>query len=304
MDPPLARANTEAWRKVRLTGFGASEAPAICGLTQWKQPMHVYLRKRQEKCPKLKAPKGTNEAAMWGHILEPGIKLAFSMRTGIEFTDREMGVWRSREHDFMLASPDSGLSVPAMLQCKATHPSQAKRTGLGKSGDTESLSLEWIVQAQQEMATMETTEHFFGVFVSIIDIRVFRMERNDELIAGIVAHEKELWERVQNGDPPEYDFNHPTTYDLVREECEFTLAHRTKALDDTTERSWKLARKLKADMDVLQRQYEGEMSKVMLDMGDAQVGRFLDGTGVRKVNVNKGDGYCFLREAAPLKNKR
>ena len=228
------------------------------------------------------------------------------MRTGIEFTDREMGVWRSHQYPFMLASPDSGLTAPAFLQCKTTHPRQAYRSGIERPralfGDGETLPLPWIVQGQQEMATMETTKHYFAVFVSTIDIRLFVMERNDDLIEGVAARERELWERIENGDPPEYDFNHPSTYDLVREQCEHTVETRVKALDTTTQQRWAAVKRLTAEIEERIAKRDAEKARVMLELGDARKGRFLDGTGVQKINHPSGSVY--LKDAAPIKQKR
>lgn len=51
MTQPIAQADTPEWHELRSKGFGASEAAAVAGLSQYETPLHVYMRKRGEMPP-------------------------------------------------------------------------------------------------------------------------------------------------------------------------------------------------------------------------------------------------------------
>jgi predicted phage-related endonuclease len=54
------------WLQYRRLGIGGSDLAAICGISKWRTPVHVYLEKLGE------APEDQmSEAAEWGTRLEP-----------------------------------------------------------------------------------------------------------------------------------------------------------------------------------------------------------------------------------------
>lgn len=102
--------NTVPWLIRRRTGIGASDAPAILGLSPWSSPRDVYLSKVSDTI----ADEQT-EAMEMGHRLEPVILSIVRDRHGNPDNQRHRylgkiepspGMLRSREHPHLLASLD------------------------------------------------------------------------------------------------------------------------------------------------------------------------------------------------------
>jgi putative phage-type endonuclease len=96
--PPL----TPEWFEVRRSGITASDLPAIVGETDGpyaETPLHVWLDKRGEL-----PDRGHNHFAEAGRRLEGPIAGWWADEHGVKV--RETGIWASREHRWMLASPD------------------------------------------------------------------------------------------------------------------------------------------------------------------------------------------------------
>lgn len=71
--------NRQSWLEARRTGIGASDAPAIAGLSPWKTALAVYADKVNGAADHPLTP-----AQAWGLRLEPAIAAAYSEQTGID----------------------------------------------------------------------------------------------------------------------------------------------------------------------------------------------------------------------------
>ena len=68
----------EEWLRLRRTGIGASDSPAILGASPWSSGLAVYAEKIDTDAP----IEEESERLMWGHILEPVILERFVKVTG------------------------------------------------------------------------------------------------------------------------------------------------------------------------------------------------------------------------------
>jgi putative phage-type endonuclease len=120
------KANTPAWLRRRQTGIGASEAPAILGLSKWQSPRDVFLSKITDTIDDEQT-----EAMEFGHLMEPVAVELFRRRHSDPDTTRHRylgrieaspGLIRSTEHPHLLASLDSliiedtGQPVPGQIK--------------------------------------------------------------------------------------------------------------------------------------------------------------------------------------------
>lgn len=108
------RSNTPAWLRRRQTGLGASEGPAILGLSPWVSPRDVYLSKIAETIDDRQT-----EAMEFGHLMEPVARELFRRRHGLKSSPRYLGkisrspgLIRSLDHPHLMASLDAVITEP------------------------------------------------------------------------------------------------------------------------------------------------------------------------------------------------
>lgn len=133
------RPNTIEWLRRRRTGLGASDAPAVLGLSPWATPRDVFL----DKTATVITDEQT-EAMEFGHLMEPVAVELFRRRHGDPDSTRHRylgkieespGLLRSVEAPHLLASLDSvieepdGQRVPGQIKNVTTY----KRTAWAES---------------------------------------------------------------------------------------------------------------------------------------------------------------------------
>lgn len=94
-------ADDPRWQDLRLTGIGASESAAACGLSEWMSPLELWHRKRQHL-----PPIPDNRAMRLGRKLEPIIADEFELETGLKISHRSPGLYRHDVLNYILATPD------------------------------------------------------------------------------------------------------------------------------------------------------------------------------------------------------
>jgi len=202
----LIKSTTEAeWREVRRQGIGASDAPAILGLSPWKSPIQLYADKLGL------AENGTEEteAMRWGRRLEGVIIEAY-----MEETKREGGsadplvVHRSDEFPFMQATIDGWVRVPT----RQPGVLEIKTTGFFRAEDwAEGPPLMYQVQVQHALAVVGARWGSIAVLVGGQRLLWADIERHDGFIARLIEQERAFWERLQAKEPPTVDDSKATT---------------------------------------------------------------------------------------------
>lgn len=133
--------NTPEWLEARRRYIGASDAPAILGLSQWSTPTDVALEKRGL------ATTEENDAMRRGHLLESVVAELYARQTGRMLSRCNSVV--HPEYSFIAASPDRIIDEETLLECK-THSARV-RAKYGEPG-TDQVSDYEFVQVQHQMA--------------------------------------------------------------------------------------------------------------------------------------------------------
>lgn len=209
----MSVASTERyeWLAQRMTGIGASDSPAILGLSPFKSEFQVWAEKSGEVEPE---DLSDNEPVEFGIRLERPIAEAYADRTG-----RSVAMWpqfeivRDPERKWFCCTPD------------ATQHDDAKGEGLLQIKTTSAYkSAEWsdgppeyyLVQLQHELAV---TGFDWGTLVVLIGgqrLRYFDCERNDRFIAALIPRLEKFWRMVESGQPPPIDGSLATAKILAR----------------------------------------------------------------------------------------
>lgn len=203
-----------AWLKARREGFGigASDSPAILGVSRYAGPWRVWA---QHKAPELIKPAG--QVASDGRILEPSVVKMFEQRSGIELTHHDWTVYRHPRIDWLRMSPDA-TEGPAdapegHYEIKVVFSAQVA-PALPPSGDLDMTDFPvqaWVVQALHQLAAVPSLKHVTVVaLLPWFELRTYRLERGPsgssvrKAIANLAIRLREFRNRYLIGDevPP------------------------------------------------------------------------------------------------------
>jgi putative phage-type endonuclease len=267
---------TDEWYAARSTGIGASEAAAACGRSTYETPLHVYARKIGEL-----AETRDNEAMYWGRVLEPLVLTRFVQQAGLVIEDAPCPMFRSDSRVFQLATPDAILADGTLVEIKTTNWRRAKQ--IGDEG-SDAIPDEWLMQCQQQMAVVGADLVHVAVLIDGRNLWTGRVERNDALIGRMTEIEGDLWGRVETRRPPEPNWEHGATRDLVRSIHSGVVDGKVVDLAEDIAAAWRRQKDLAESIKSLEDEREALRSRVMFAMGDAAVGCAPDGLElVRKV---------------------
>jgi len=193
----------ESWLNVRKQGIGSSDAAAAVGLNPYLSPLELWMIKtgRDKDLPK---PDPFDEASpiYWGSLLEPIVARHYTKHTGRKVR-RINAVLQHPDPDksWMLANLDytvSGSDEVQILECKTAgfHGSFLWRDGV-----PEYIQL----QVQHQLAVTGKAAADVCVLICGQEIRIHRIERDDDLISKLIHLERQFWRYVETDTPPPAD---------------------------------------------------------------------------------------------------
>jgi putative phage-type endonuclease len=189
----------------RRSGIGASETPALFGLSPWTTARELYGLKTGELPERV-----ANDAMNLGTLLEEPIRVATCRRLGR--TCVKPPTRRHAVHPYVYASPDGLFDERTGLECKNVGPSHAAEWG---PAGTDSIPDGVNLQVHQQMEVYGLGEVVVAALVCGNDLRLYNVGRHDGLVGCILAACREFWQRVQDRRPPDPDFAHPSTPALL-----------------------------------------------------------------------------------------
>ena len=189
------------WLAVRRTGIGGSDAAAAVGLSPYQSALELWLDKtgRAEGMPR-PAPDDTNSPATWGTLLEPIVAAVYTRITGNRVR-KINAVLRHPTIPWLLANIDRevvGERDVQILECKTAGEHGAR---LWRDGVPEYVEL----QVQHQLAVTGKTAAHVAVLLCGQALEVFRVERDDALIARLIELEERFWYYVETDTPPPAD---------------------------------------------------------------------------------------------------
>ncbi len=197
-----------AWHEARRTFIGASDAPAVLGISPWATPLDVWASKLN-----IGDQFQGNLSTDMGHALEDLIRQTLAEQLGrpVAVDGRTI---RHPDHPHIAASPDGWISGKAELaECKYVGPTTAYQWANG---------VPVYVQAQCQVQMAVTGARRVHVAALIVDHgpRFFTaaVERDDTVIDEIIGRLNEFWQGyVEAQERPDIDGMNP---DQVRRRLE------------------------------------------------------------------------------------
>lgn len=154
----VARPHTPEWYAARNTGIGASEIAAAAGLSPYQTPLELYLRKRGEM-----PPFEGNDATRMGTLLEPVVKSEFKRITGLIPIDENPPMYRSRDRQWMTATPDMIVTETELAEFKTA--SWRMKSSWGDE-NSDAIPDQYLCQTQWQMAVVGP--EFVAVHVPVL----------------------------------------------------------------------------------------------------------------------------------------
>lgn len=201
-DPPEAEAldfpTREAWLAARRLSIGASDAPAVLGLTPSRTPLAVYLDKLGIVDPDdVSEP---SEAMRWGTLLEGVIRRETEARVLRDVVYVPHRIHRSRTIPYLTATLDGLLPDtergPGVLEIKTAHRAVE---------DGEEAPLAYQVQVQHQLLVTGCVWGIIAVLYGGQRLVTYPVERNPNAIRLLREEHALFWQRVQDKNPPPLD---------------------------------------------------------------------------------------------------
>ncbi|WP_407306142.1 YqaJ viral recombinase family protein [Desulfosporosinus sp. SB140] len=166
----------EEWLAWRRKGIGGSGAAVACGLSRYKSPVELWM----DKTGQLEPQEVTSEAAYWGTLLEPLIRVEFTQRTNLQIKHQHQ-ILQHPKYPFMLANLDGIVTDPFRGKCVF----EAKTTNAFNSADwLDHIPEEYQLQVQHYLAVT----NFAGAYIAVL-----------------IELEKRFWHHIETKTTPPFD---------------------------------------------------------------------------------------------------
>ena len=192
--------NREQWLEVRRGGIGSSDAAAAVGLNPYKSALELWIEKTGQASAAPADQDDDQSPMYWGTLLEPIVAAHYTRRTGNRVR-RVNAVLAHPEHPWMMANIDRevvGAPDVQILECKTAGINGAR---LWCDGVPEYVQL----QVLHQLAVTGKQAADIAVLVGGQELRVHRIERDETMIAQLIALEREFWQKVVDRVPPDAD---------------------------------------------------------------------------------------------------
>ncbi|WP_348549704.1 lambda-exonuclease family protein [Psychrobacter sp. KFRI-CH2-11] len=192
----------DKWLEIRKQGIGSSDAAAACGIHPYLSMLELWMIKTGRMESNLDEGIEGYSPLYWGNTLEPMVAKYYQEHTGNKVR-RVNAILQhpDPEQHFMLANLDyaiTGSDEVQILECKTTGEHGAK---LWKHG----VPLYVTCQVQHQLAVTGKQAAHICVLLCGHEAKIYKVERDERLIASIMEHERLFWQYVETDTPPTPD---------------------------------------------------------------------------------------------------
>lgn len=177
----------------RTKFLGGSDASVVLGINPWRTPLDLWRDKVQPAMPENSDP-GRMRVLERGKRMEPYVIDLLAAESGLAIVNRNRR-FIDPEFSFLACEIDAE-ALPDQtndlvnVEIKTVSPFKAK--DWGELGSDE-IPVYYTAQAQHGLMVTGRALCIFGVLIGGDDFRVYRVERDDEIIAAMRAREVAFW---------------------------------------------------------------------------------------------------------------
>ena len=287
------------WLAVRRQGIGGSDAAAAVGLNPYQSQLELWMIKTgrfSEDSPNDSEMKPDIDSKMyWGQVLEPIVAQHYTKVTGRKVR-KVNAILQHADSDksWMLANIDYrvvGSDEVQLLECKTAGEYGAK---LWKDGVPEYVEC----QVQHQLAVTGLQAADVCVLICGQQLKIYRIERDEELIAKLIELERLFWHYVQSNIPPCADGSESAGFAL---RCLFPQDYgQTVDFSDNTHVSSLFDSLINTRKQLSFYQQQEEFYKQLLqqNLGEASYAQFAQGT----ISWKKAKDSVYLDTTALAKD--
>ncbi len=174
------------WLQYRRSGIGGSDLAAICSISKWRTPLHVYLEKLGDALEET-----MSEAAEWGTRLEPLIADKFaSEHPDWAITEKKV-IYCHPEHRWALGNLDRMIICPrrgrGILEIKTASEY------LRQEWDNDNIPDYYYVQLQWYLFVTGLEWGYFATLIGGNKYREYEVFRDNELIEQLFRLADDFW---------------------------------------------------------------------------------------------------------------
>ena len=297
----------QQWLSVRQGGIGSSDAAAAVGLCPYKSQLELWMEKTG-RTPTEDTPPGMDDPRYWGTLLEPYVAVAYSQQT-----DRKVrkvnAVLQHPTFPYMLANIDRevvGCPDVQILECKTAGEWGSK---LWRDGVPEYVQL----QVQHQLAVTNQRAADVAVLLCGQRLEIYRIERDEEVIARLVVLEARFWQYVTTDTEPSADGSESAgkalrqlypgggnTLDFCENRDLSDTFAELVALKDEQEMRGKHAEQLKQTL----QQAMGDAARAVFATGEVSFKRAQDGTSLDTKRLAQDHPDVVARYSVPKPGAR
>ena len=274
----VAETMSPEWFAARAASIGASEIAAAAGLSPYQTPLELYSRKRGEL-----PPIEDNDPMRMGRLLEPVVKSEFCRVSGLSLIDPNPAMYRHGKYECISATPDGIIDTDRLLEAKTA--SWRMKSSWGEQ-DSDDVPVHYLCQCAQQMAVMNATEVHLAVLFDGAELKTFKVMRNDDLIQLLISAGLELWERIKDGRPPEPNWEHPSTPQLIRA-IHSSINDTRIELDSNEVSLWEEYESLAEIINESKLRQDECKARILHGIGDHFAGILPDGRMIRRKVITK-----------------
>ena len=192
----------DKWLEIRKQGIGSSDAAAACGIHPYLSMLELWMIKTGRMESNLDESIEGYSPLYWGNTLEPMVAKYYQEQTGNKVR-RVNAVLQHADPDkaFMLANLDYsvvGNDEVQILECKTAGEHGAK---LWRDG----VPLYVTCQVQHQLAVTGKQAAHICVLLCGHEAKIYKVERDEQLINSLLWHERLFWQYVKTDTPPTPD---------------------------------------------------------------------------------------------------
>lgn len=247
-------------RLSRERGYlGGGNVAGILGVSPYKTPLQEYLTiTGQAEAPSAERLSFFRRRKSF----EPVAAELFAEHTGLQLV-RVNERYVDPEHEFLRAEIDFETTDDANGEIKTVHPLAARDWGEEGADD---CPVYVTAQAQHGLMVRRRRLCYVMAMIGFDDVRVYRIERDDDIIAAIREREVAFWnQHVLTGVPPE-----PVNAEDLKVLYSRDAGAVVEAADDVASHVARYV-ECKAQMKALEKQAEQHKQAIQLFMRDAAV---------------------------------
>jgi len=191
------------WLEVRKSGIGSSDAAAAVGLNPYCSALELWMTKTG-RAAQMEVSADDEDASplYWGTILEAIVASHYTRKTGNKVRRVNAVLQHSDSNlPFMLANIDReivGCPDVQILECKTAGINGAR---LWADGVPQYVQL----QVMHQLSVTGKQAADVAVLVCGNEFRVYRIDRDEAMIANLIRLEKQFWHHVETDSPPPAD---------------------------------------------------------------------------------------------------